>query len=118
MPRGDNPNSRKNLLKNSERNPKEHSEASRKGGKKSGEVRRALKSFKELDDENTTDEMRLKMLEVLMKRAIQGNLKAFEIYRDTVGLKPAEHIKLEDVNEDTIEEMRREMEMRQNAEEE
>lgn len=105
MPRGDNPNSRKNLLINSERDPKEHSEAARKGGKKSGEVRRALKTFKELDSENTTDEQRMKMLEVIMKKAAMGNIKAFEVYRDTVGLKPIEKIQIAEVDQETIDDV-------------
>lgn len=92
MPREMNPNSLANLVKNSDLTPKERSERASKMGKKSGEVRRALKTFKELDDEVTTDAERKKMLQMLKKRAEQGNLKAFELYRDTMGMKPVEKV--------------------------
>ena len=88
MPRGENPKSRANLIKNSERTPKELREIATKGGKRSGEVRRLEKSFKEIDQETTTEEEKRKMWESLKKAAMQGNLKAFEIYRDTIGEKP------------------------------
>ena len=60
----------------------------KKGGKASGEARRKLKSFRELDTEFTTDEERREMLETLKLKARRGNLKAFEIYRDTMGMNP------------------------------
>ena len=50
----------------------------KKGGQASGEARRRLKSFRELDADFTTDDER----------------KAFEIYRDTVGLKPKENVEI------------------------
>lgn len=66
----------------------------RKGGKASGEAKRLLKTFKELDDETTTNEERQKMLERLKLMAMKGNVKAFETYRDTVGLKPKENVEV------------------------
>ena len=92
MPRGDNPNSRANLKPQSTRTKKEQREIAKLGGKASGEARKKLKTFKELDDEFTTDAERKKMLTMLKKRAEQGNLKAFELYRDTMGMKPKEQI--------------------------
>lgn len=89
MPRGDNPKSRANLIKLTSEEARKRGSA---GGKKSAEVRRVLKTFKELDDELTTDDERKKMLAALKKRAEQGNLKAFELYRDTMGMKPTDKI--------------------------
>ncbi len=88
MPRGMNPKSRANLVSNSDRTPKERQERAIKMGKASGEARRKLKSFRELDAEHTTDEERLMMLEALKVKAKHGNLRAFEIYRDTMGMNP------------------------------
>lgn len=99
MPRGDNPNSRANLTRKSS---EEARKLGAKGGKASGEARRALKTFKELDDEFTTDLERKKMLEMLKKRAIQGNLKALEIYRDTMGMKPIDKINVAQVDQESI----------------
>lgn len=94
MPRGQHPNSRANLIKNSDLTPSERKAKASMMGKKSGEARRELKTFKELDAEYTTNEERKKILEVLKKKAMQGNLRAFEIYRDTVGLKPTDKMEL------------------------
>ncbi len=84
MPRGANPKSRANLAKGK----RFSEETARKAQQKSLEVKRKLKSFRELDAETTTDEERLAMLEALKVKAKHGNLKAFEIYRDTMGMNP------------------------------
>ena len=70
------------------RSKSEARERGRKGGQASGEARRRLKSFRELDADFTTDDERKEMLDALKLKAKRGNIKAFEIYRDTVGLKP------------------------------
>lgn len=72
------------------RSKSEARERGRKGGQASGEARRRLKSFRELDADFTTDDERKEMLDALKLKAKRGNIKAFEIYRDTVGLKPKE----------------------------
>lgn len=113
MPRGDNPNSRANLTRKSS---EEARKLGAKGGKASGEARRALKTFKELDDEFTTDLERKKMLEMLKKRAIQGNLKALELYRDTMGMKPIDKINVAQVDMSAYDEMREAMERRRSNE--
>lgn len=66
----------------------EQAKIAQMGGKASGEVRRQLKTFRELDTEHTTEEERLKMLAAVKLKAVHGNLKAFEIYRDTMGMNP------------------------------
>lgn len=93
MPRGENPNSRANLQPC--RTKKEARERGAKGGKASGESRKVLKTFQELDAEFTTDAERKKMLDMLKKRAEQGNLKAWELYANYMGMKPAEKVKAE-----------------------
>lgn len=69
-------------------------EQGRKGGRASGEARRRLKSFRELDADFTTGDERKEMLDALKLKAKRGNIKAFEIYRDTVGLKPKENVEI------------------------
>lgn len=107
MPRGDNPKSRANLKPQSARTKKEQREIATMGGKASGEARRALRDFKELDDAFTTEDERKKMLDMLKKRAQQGNLRAFEIYRDTVGLKPVDKVLMTEVDNDVIADIER-----------
>ena len=61
----------------------------RKGGLKSGQKRRERKALKEhlllLLSKGDTQE---KMCLALIERATQGDLRAFEIIRDTIGEKP------------------------------
>ncbi len=84
MPRGTSPNSRANLAKGKRFNE----ETARKAQEKGAAAKRKLRSFRELDAEHTTDEERLMMLEALKVKAKHGNLKAFELYRDTMGMNP------------------------------
>lgn len=81
------------------RSKSEARELGKLGGIASGESRRKLKSFRELDTENTTDDERLEMLDALKLKAKRGNLRAFEVYRDTMGMRPKdadEHSEYED----------------------
>lgn len=83
-------------------------EEQKKGGKKSGEVRRARKTLKEelllllsqsIKDENGQDvQTQVAMSASLIKQALDGNTKAFELVRDTIGEKPVD--KVENVNID------------------
>lgn len=66
-------------------------ENGRKGGIKSGEVRRERKALKEellylLEQGNTQEKISL----ALIKQALKGNVKAFETIRDTIGEKPTD----------------------------
>ena len=56
MPRGDNPNSRANLIKNSERTPSQRKKQAIKAGKASGESRRTLGTWKQAYQKTLTDE--------------------------------------------------------------
>ena len=57
----------------------------KKGGIASAEKRRRLKTLRELDDEFTTDDMRLKMLGGLVKRAQHSSLD-LKLYCELMGI--------------------------------
>lgn len=64
-----------------------------KGGKKSAEVRRARKTFNnslvEALEKNGTQD---KIVKAIIHEAKSGNIKAFEVIRDTIGEKPKQEI--------------------------
>lgn len=71
----------------------------RKGGIKSGVVRRARKTLKEellllLESDNTQNKISL----ALIQKALKGNIKAFEVIRDTIGEKQSDKIKTKNTN--------------------
>jgi hypothetical protein len=68
-------------------------EEAKKGGIKSGEARRARKTLKEtlllmLEEGNTQNDITL----ALLQKALNGDTKAYEVIRDTVGEKPTDKI--------------------------
>lgn len=88
-----------NLIPNSQRTPEELREMTRKGGIRSGEVRRAKKTFRELmeeyggmPDENdprlTNDQAIMINQYKLAKSDKPGSTKAAEFVRDTKGEAP------------------------------
>ena len=88
-----------NLIPNSERSPSEVRENARKGGIKSGEARRAKRTFRELieeygglPDENdprlTNDQAVMVSQYKLAKTDKPGSTKAAEFIRDTKGEAP------------------------------
>lgn len=91
-------NKRRYLMANSEnlkpmnkRTKSEQREIAKKGGIKSGEVRRARKTLKEellllLESGNTQNKISL----ALIQKALRGDIKAFEVIRDTIGEKPTD----------------------------
>lgn len=73
------------------RSTSEQREIRQKGGIKSGEVRRARKTLKEellLLLENGDNQQ--KMSVALFQKALKGDIKAFEVIRDTIGEKPTD----------------------------
>lgn len=63
------------------------------GGKKSAEVRRARSTFNKslieaLEKSGTQDSI----VQAIIKEAKKGNIKAFEVIRDTIGEKPIEQV--------------------------
>lgn len=82
-----------NLKPVTKRTKNEAREISKKGGIRSGEVRRERKKLKEellllLSEGDNNRRMSLAIFE----RALNGDTKAFEIIRDTIGEKPKEQI--------------------------
>lgn len=66
------------------------------GGKKSAEVRRARKTFREDFIEVLSDKQKQKeLIDAMLNQAKKGNVKAFEIIRDTIGEKPRDNIEVE-----------------------
>ena len=82
-----------NLILNSERTPSERRELASKAGKASGEARRRRKTLREelllmLED----PDIQQSITAALLRNAIDGDNKAYEIIRDTIGEKPKDVI--------------------------
>lgn len=80
-----------NLIRNEDRTPSERRANAIKAGIASGKARRARKTLKEellllLASGNTQNKISL----ALIKKALNGNIKAFEVIRDTIGEKPVD----------------------------
>ena len=99
MPKGDNPNSRKNLIPITSKTARE---LGRRGAEVSNAVQKRAKTFAEelrilleaeivngKGDKVTT---RKAISTALVKKAIQGDKGAYEQIRDTVGEKPTEKV--------------------------
>ncbi len=82
MPRGDNPNSRKNLKRPSREEARERGSL---GGKKSAETRGVYKDLRESMREALTPEMSDKIIKMLAGKIQAGNLKALELAMKMTG---------------------------------
>lgn len=114
MPRGDNPNSRKNLIHPTSEQARENG---RKGAQKSLETKRQRKTLREellalLEDGDTQEKVSLALLE----QAKKGNTKAFEVIRDTIGEKPVDKVSVATINEDAVGNLKEAIKRRQNGE--
>ena len=89
---------RKDLIPFNKQSEEEVKRKASNGGKKSGEARRRKKQLKEeleilleiVDKNNKT--IQEKICFALIKKASEGDTKAFEIIRDTLGQRPIEKI--------------------------
>lgn len=102
MPRG-NP---QNLVPTNKRSKEEARKISSNGGKRSGESRRKRKQLREellalLSAGNTQKNISL----ALIDQALNGNVKAFETIRDTIGEKPVEKVVMSEVDPNVISEV-------------
>lgn len=80
-----------NLKPNSARTPSERRENAKKAGIKSGEKRRARKALKEeLLLLLSTGDTQKKLSVALIEKAMNGDVKAFEVIRDTISEKPVD----------------------------
>lgn len=89
-----------NLIPFTERTKEEQREIARQGGIASGKARRERKTLKEellllLEKGDTQEKISLAMIQ----EALDGNTKAFEVIRDTIGEKPEDKLKA-DINRD------------------
>ena len=104
-----------NLIPTNKRSKEEVRRNASKGGKKSGEVRRKKKLIKECLDELLEKEYENKAGEKhtgaeaisisLFKRALAGDMKAFELVRDSAGQKPVDKFVMAEVDATTISEV-------------
>lgn len=80
-----------NLKPLNKRTESERREIAQKGGKASGERRKELKSLKdELLSLLAEGDTQKKISLALIQKALKGNVKAFEMIRDTTGQKPTD----------------------------
>ncbi|MCR5728423.1 MAG: hypothetical protein K6G24_13275 [Lachnospiraceae bacterium] len=96
MPRKVSEKSMENLKKGKAtqfRSGDEAAKSGKKGGKASGKARRVYKTFREMSEDDTMEEKNT-MWNAIKKLAMSGDLKAFEIYRDTIGEKPKDEVKV------------------------
>lgn len=91
MPRGSNPNSRKNLIIPSTEEARKNG---RKGGIKSGEKRAVFKSLNEDLRERLTPELIAEINQRIISLAKNGNLKAYELIRNGIGEDPTKKMEL------------------------
>lgn len=74
------------------RTAEEQQAIAKKGGIASGESRRLAKTFKDAINDNLSDKDLTTIINKVVAMAKKGNLKAFELIRDTRGEKPVESI--------------------------
>ena len=85
-----------NLIPNTQRTPNEVRENARKGGIKSGKVRREKANFKKLCEIALNETYKGEMTNAeamvisMITKALDGDTKAFEVIRDTAGQKPVQ----------------------------
>lgn len=90
-----------NLIPNSARTPSELREITSKGGIKSGEARRRRKTLREeLLAMLESGDIQKNLCVALIDKALDGDTKAFEIIRNSIGEKPVEKIDFMSVNVD------------------
>ena len=85
-----------NLIKNEDLTPEQCRANASKAGKASAEARKKRKTLKEellalLANGDTQNRMSLAIIE----KAMNGDTKAFEVIRDTIGEKPKDSVELE-----------------------
>lgn len=104
-----------NLIPTTKRSKSEVRKNAAKGGRKSGEVRRQKKLLKDCLDELLQREWENRQGEkmsgseaisvAVFKKALAGDIKAYEVVRDTSGQKPVDKIMLAEVDQTTINEV-------------
>ena len=96
----------KNLKPQNKRTKSEQREIAKKGGIASGKKRRELKTLKEeLLTLLATGDTQEKISLAVIKKALKGDLKAFELIRDTTGQKSPEKIEVSQSIDESIKEI-------------
>jgi hypothetical protein len=106
-----------NLISLADRTTEEQHEIATKGGIASGIARNKKKLLRECLEELLNKEMKDKngntasgaevLATKLFQQALQGNIKAFEVVRDTAGQKPAERVVVSNIDPDVINQVER-----------
>lgn len=106
-----------NLIPISERTPEERKRIAAMGGRASGVAYRKRKLLREclaelLTQDFPNDNGEMQMLSELLvaklaQKALSGDVKAFEVLRDTAGEKPVEKVMLADVEQSVIDDVER-----------
>ena len=99
-----------NLIPMNQRSKSEVRELGKKGGIASGKVRQEKKLLKELLEDalskgTETDNEYINITLALIKEANKGNVKAYEVIRDTLGQKPVDKVELTNNIDESIAEM-------------
>lgn len=104
-----------NLISLADRTPEERAAICSAGGKAAAENRAKRKAFREelaealsvIADEKTGTTAQSVGIAAIMQRFKRGDLKAFELIRDTVGEKPVDKIMIADVDADVLADVER-----------
>lgn len=94
----------------SEQNREEAKKNGKKGGIASGKARREKRMLKDLLEEalskgTDTENEYINITAALIKEANKGNVKAYEVIRDTLGQKPIEKVEVSKTTDETIREV-------------
>lgn len=86
----------KNLVNLKDRSQRERREIARKGAEASNKKQKERKTLREellllLESKNTQKKISV----AIINEALEGNIKAFEVIRDTIGEKPTDKIEAE-----------------------
>lgn len=107
MPRGDNPNSRANLRPLEKGLPKkDQRDIQLKGAKAGAKANKEYATLTEALKDQCTPEVKAQLTDMLIKRAKQGNLKAYELLRDQLGEKPIDKVAVASINEDAVSDLK------------
>lgn len=99
-----------NLVDLRDRTTEEQREIARLGGIASGKARKEKKMLKDLLEEalskgTDTDNEYVNITLALIREANKGNVKAYEVIRDTLGQKPIEKVEVSKTTDETIKEV-------------
>ena len=94
----------------SEQNREEAKKNGKKGGIASGKARREKRMLKDLLEEalskgTDTNNEYINITAALIKEANKGNVKAYEVIRDTLGQKPADIVEVTDMTNKKFDEI-------------